>query len=286
MAGGALRPRRAGGRAEADRAVGDTGAHRRLCAVASNRGQGDSVAAVQRGRGGLPALPKAGAAGAKRWPAPAGPPTRARSTGVAASRASATPTQRWYSSAWRPAAHGANRTGPDVHRGPVRRLALRRPLPGGLRLAADQHGARRRPRADRRLHHGDGALRAAGQQADPGRARRRARRIWPASWRCWAGRWSWWRWGRSAWQAVSAHYGLRPRPVFGHLAETPAARRAGAARLVPPEPAEHLHRQADRADVRRRVHPGPPADRRGRVRTRGRRAGGRTGCARGSGVTP
>ena len=27
--------------------------------------------------------------------------------------------------------------------------------------------------------------------------------------------------GQFAWQAVSAHYGLRPRPAFGHLAESP-----------------------------------------------------------------
>jgi uracil-DNA glycosylase family 4 len=27
--------------------------------------------------------------------------------------------------------------------------------------------------------------------------------------------------GQFAWQAVAAHYGLRPRPAFGHLAETP-----------------------------------------------------------------
>ena len=27
--------------------------------------------------------------------------------------------------------------------------------------------------------------------------------------------------GQVAWQAVSAHYGLRPRPAFGHLAESP-----------------------------------------------------------------
>jgi uracil-DNA glycosylase len=27
--------------------------------------------------------------------------------------------------------------------------------------------------------------------------------------------------GQVAWQAVTAHYGLRPRPVFGHLAESP-----------------------------------------------------------------
>ena len=27
--------------------------------------------------------------------------------------------------------------------------------------------------------------------------------------------------GQFAWQAVAAHYGLRPRPPFGHLAESP-----------------------------------------------------------------
>ena len=27
--------------------------------------------------------------------------------------------------------------------------------------------------------------------------------------------------GQFAWQAVSTHYGLRPRPAFGHLAESP-----------------------------------------------------------------
>ena len=27
--------------------------------------------------------------------------------------------------------------------------------------------------------------------------------------------------GRFAWQAVAAHYGIRPRPAFGHLAESP-----------------------------------------------------------------
>jgi uracil-DNA glycosylase len=48
VAGGALRPRRAEVRAGADRADAGTGAHRRLCAVASNRVGRDSVAAVQR----------------------------------------------------------------------------------------------------------------------------------------------------------------------------------------------------------------------------------------------
>ncbi len=27
--------------------------------------------------------------------------------------------------------------------------------------------------------------------------------------------------GQVAWQAIAAHYGLRPRPAFGHLAESP-----------------------------------------------------------------
>src|SRR3984957_18541898 len=48
VAGGALRPRLVGVRAEAERTVGDTSDHRRLCAVASNREPRDSVAAVQR----------------------------------------------------------------------------------------------------------------------------------------------------------------------------------------------------------------------------------------------
>src|ERR1700722_11370324 len=44
---GSLRPRRVGVRAEADRAVGDTIAHRRLWAVAADRGRPDSLAAVE-----------------------------------------------------------------------------------------------------------------------------------------------------------------------------------------------------------------------------------------------
>ena len=64
--------------------------------------------------------------------------------------------------------------------------------------------------------------------------------------------------GQFACQSVAGLLGLRPRPKFGHLAEYAAARRAHAPVLVSPEPAEHLHRGADRAHVRRRVRPGPP----------------------------
>ena len=46
----------------------------------------------------------------------------------------------------------------------------------------------------------------------------------------------------------------RPKPRFGHGAEA-RGRRLDAPRLLPPEPAEHVHRQADRADARRRLRP-------------------------------
>ena len=45
----------------------------------------------------------------------------------------------------------------------------------------------------------------------------------------------------------------RPRPRFGHGAEARVDGLTGA-RLLSPEPAEHIHRTADRGDDRRRVH--------------------------------
>ncbi len=47
----------------------------------------------------------------------------------------------------------------------------------------------------------------------------------------------------------------RPRPRFGHLAEA-RRRPPSALGLLPPEPAEHVHRQAHRADARRRLPTG------------------------------
>ena len=173
----------------------------------------------------------------------------------------------------------------NVHRGPLRRLALRRPLPGGLRLATHQHGAGRRPRAHRRLRHRDGALRTAGQQADPGRARRVRAVPHPGARPPAAGGG---RGGTGAVRLAGGQCALRApaAPVLRPPGREHASRRADVARLLPPEPAEHVHGEADGADVRRRVHPGPAAHRRRPVRTRGRRAGERTGCAPGSGVTP
>ncbi len=57
--------------------------------------------------------------------------------------------------------------------------------------------------------------------------------------------------GAFAWDAACRLLGLRPKPRFGHGAEfAPPEGRTGAARLLSPQPAEHVHRQADRADDR------------------------------------
>ena len=154
-----------------------------------------------------------------------------------------------------PAAHGGNRTGRDLHRRPlgrlpVRRAAPRRASPTSRRRSHRDDGLR----AARLPHHRRGALRAAGQQAAAGGARRTARRGWSASSRC-----------SRAPRVVVCLGGVRvggrrcaharrcaaARPPFGHGARRPRRRAVAAARLLPPEPAEHVHRQADAGDAGR-----------------------------------
>ena len=109
---------------------------------------------------------------------------------------------------------------------------------------------RRRARLTRRVHHGAGAVRAAGQQADPGRARHlppvpRARAGAAADVRVVLAL------GQFGWDVVcavarrAAPAAVRPRRRGA------AARRPDAARQLPREPAEHLHRHA---------HPEPMLD--------------------------
>ena len=146
-----------------------------------------------------------------------------------------------------------------LHRRPVRGLALRGAAPGRLREPGAVRLARRRAHPDRLLHRGGGQVRAAGQQAHTagagqlpavlrpgaGHPRRRRRDRVPRLLRL----------GRGAARAGSE--GIRG-PSEAEV-RTP---RGGRSRTVRPdrqlsrEPAEHVHRQAHRADARRRIRPG------------------------------
>ena len=137
---------------------------------------------------------------------------------------------------------------PRLHRRPLGRLPVRRAAPQRLREPADLRAPRRRARAARLLDHRRGALRAARQQAAAGGARAL---LGVAGARARADR--------------LAARGRLPRRVRvgGGAAHARAARRAGpaaapevrarrrawaAARLLPPQPAEHVHRGADPGD--------------------------------------
>ena len=132
----------------------------------------------------------------------------------------------------------------DVHRRPQRRLPGRRAAPRRARLAAHLGPRRRRPAPDRVPHDRGRALRAAGQPPDA----RRARPLPPVPGR-----------GARPLPAGDGAAGPRGAGLGGDAARPggPAAqaalrpRRRGrpgprhAAGLVPPEPAEHLHRAPD-----------------------------------------
>ena len=121
---------------------------------------------------------------------------------------------------------------------------------------------RRRAAADRRVRRGGRALRAAGEQAHAGRARQlpavpgaraaaargRARVIVALGSFAWDG-------------ALRALRARRRRRAAAEAAVRPrrggAGRPVHAARLLPPQPAEHVHGQADRGDDGRRASRGP-----------------------------
>jgi hypothetical protein len=136
---------------------------------------------------------------------------------------------------------------PGLHRRPVGRLAVPGDAPGWLRQPAAFSLGRRRAAPDRRLDHSGGALRPSRQQADD-RGARRLRRL-PAA-----------RAGRAG---TGCHRGPRFLRLRSGLANPAGAgdrspdappevrprrggrhRRPGDPLLLPPQPAEHLHRQA------------------------------------------
>ena len=155
-----------------------------------------------------------------------------------------------------PAAHGGNRTGrvftgdrsgdwlfAALHRAGLANQPTSVHRDDGLRLHDAWIDGRR-------------ALRAAGQQAHAPGARRRACR----------GRWRELEQladlrvvvclGAFAWdaalrlRAALGHPRPRPRPRFGHEAVFDDGAWLDAPRLLSPQPAEHVHRAADRADAR------------------------------------
>ncbi len=217
MAAGALRPRDAGLPADAGRAVVGTDAHRRLWAVPTDRVQKDSVAAVQRDVAACRRCPRlvawreevartgrASYAGQVYWgrgvPGFGDPRAGLLVVGLA------------------PAAHGANRTGrvftgdrsgdwlfAALYRAGFASQPTSTALDDGLTLrdayvTAAVHCA---PPANMPTP----AERAAcAPYLDRELALLRRASVVVAL-------------GQFAWQSVAAHYGLRPRPAFGHLAE-------------------------------------------------------------------
>jgi hypothetical protein len=147
----------------------------------------------------------------------------------------------------------------DVHRRPLRRLVVPGDVPGRVRQPAHVGEPGRRSAPDGGLGHVGCQVRAAGQPPAAGRARRlpavpaaRARRTALVACR------------RVPWH-VRLRGGVRRVRRAAPAAVRSRGRGARGSRdarvLVPPEPAEHVHRPPDRADARRGVRAGPRARR-------------------------
>ena len=200
----------------------------------------------------MPALPAARGVARARGAGEAGGASATRTTGAGRWRASATPRRACTCSGWRPRPTAATAPGGcSPATAPATGCSPRCTGPGS-------------PTSPPRLHRDDGLqltgrvrrgrrpLRAAGQQAAPGRARqlpalRRPRAGAAARPRDRLPRRV--RLGRRA----AAHRAAHPRRgrASATRAEHQLGRRPRAAGLLPPEPAEHVHRPAHRGDDRR-----------------------------------
>ena len=159
-----------------------------------------------------------------------------------------------------PAAHGGNRTGRMFTGDRSRRRALRRAARGRASPTSRPRARRRRAGPARHPDHRAGAVRAAGQQADPGRA---------GHLRPWLGRElellaptlrAVVVLGGFGWQpllpvlagagwTIRGRAGVRSRRTRGAGRRLGRGAGAAPARQLPRQPAEHLHRPADPGDA-------------------------------------
>ena len=206
------------------------------------------------------AAARASSPGARPWPPRSARRSATRSTGGGRSPGFGDPAR-----ADPPARPGPGRPRrqphrPRVHRRPLGRLPVRRPAPRRPRRPADLALARRRADADATA---GSPRRSAAPRPPTSRCRRSATRARPGSgprcrsWRrcasCSAS-------GATRWDAALRLLDEPPRP---QAALRPRRRGGGrtvdAARLLPPQPAEHVHRAADPGDARRRARAGARA---------------------------
>ena len=253
--------RRAGRRTRAR--AGDRPADRRRARAGATRERALGPHARARGRR-LPPLPAAGGVARGGGAGQAGRLRRPRTTGAGRCPASAIPPPACSCSAWRRPPTAA--TAPGGSSPATARATGCSPRCGarGSPTSPTSVSPRRRAGAARLLRHRRGPLRAAGEPADAGRARQLPARTSRASWRCCERVRVIVCLGGFAWDAALRRAGrrARPRPTFAHGAEADGRARH-AARLLPPQPAEHVHRAADRADDGRGVRAREGAGRRG-----------------------
>ena len=193
--------------------------------------------------------------GASRWPRRSGRRSATRTTGAGPCPGSATRARTSSSSAWRPP--------PTARTAPVGCSPATARATGSTArcIGPASPTSRRATSRDDGLRLTDayitaaGALRAAGQQADARGARHVPAVPAPRAGAARPTRGVSWRSVRSRYEALCRVLGVRPRPRFGHGVEVSIDGRPHDPVLVPPQPAEHLHRQAHPRHARRRVHP-------------------------------